>query len=424
MALKNRLDPQTLLALAVIFICFALRLVWIGDMEFKGDEKDIAQLIATLGTRPFQVGVTPSYHSGITPSAGFFYWVRWISLGATEPLTFGFAIALFNALSIAAPLWFLRHSRPALLGFTLSATSMAWVIHSRKIWNPDLVASWMSLSAMFLAMAIDAHFLKRRNLFLFLSGFTLVISGHMYLPGIFFGGLGTALAFIGVVLDFFPRSAQPNRFWLWGSLLGWITFIPYFALMLFHSESFFRPGASTPHLAWDQLWNIVKMEATLPTPYSIYSLYLRPALSWMRQYSPSLILELTVFWTLLSSVLGAFLFWICLIRMTCQWRKALQNPILLGALCLLLFTPIALFFMRLGTYIHYWLGVLPWVYYGMGWAVSSKGSSIKLQKTLKTAAWACCILSAIATVHFLILVHVNHGLPGEYGPAFHMQNGK
>jgi hypothetical protein len=105
-----------------------------------------------------------------------------------------------------------------------------------------------------------------------------------------------------------------------------------------------------------------------------------------------------------------------------HWREAARDPLVASALALLAGTPLVLFTIRLGNFLHYWLGVLPFAYYLVAWAVTYRADTAETRR-LNIAAWACCAISAVATFHLMLLVHQAGGLPGEYGPAYHLAPG-
>ena len=321
--------------------------------------------------------------------------------------------ALFNALSIAIPLWFLRKNRKAFLAFSMCAASMTLIMGSRKIWNPDLVAAWDCFALGFFAMAMQPRADRIQKVLMATSGFSLVMAGHMYLPGGVFALIVTGVASLWLFI-YERRSIFYS--WLTGCALGWLTFLPYFIAFL--------NTPHTPHLAQaytlGQLWPVLRMDALLPSPFGTYELYLKPIHQWMHANAPGLNYYLTLGWTILAMLVWVPLYWISLIRGARNWRSLLKEPLAVCSAAVLLGIPIALYAVRLGSFLHYWLGAFPFAYYFIAWAVCLQPESRNSMK-LYRVAWAACLISLVASLQIALLIHQMGGLPGEYGPSYSSQ---
>jgi hypothetical protein len=166
----------------------------------------------------------------------------------------------------------------------------------------------------------------------------------------------------------------------------------------------------------DQLLAAAHMGLTVHSSYDVYDLYLRPNAIWLNeQLSSSLLAKSTLLWIAISCVLGCTLFAASIIMAMRRQREVLHDPLLLTACGLLLTMPVALFLARLGTYIHYWLAVIPFFYYWIAWSVT-RGAAV-----WRWMAAVVCVTSWLAAISFAGLVHENQGLPGEYGRSFSSQ---
>jgi hypothetical protein len=91
-------------------------------------------------------------------------------------------------------------------------------------------------------------------------------------------------------------------------------------------------------------------------------------------------------------------------------RRALVTLSLMALACLL----------RLGSFPHYWLAVVPFALYVPARATLLV-TRVRLARILRAAMVGFGALSAIAALSFLALVHRHDGLPGEYGPSYRTQ---
>ncbi len=405
--------------LLLLLATFGLRLLWISDMEWKADEKATVAHIASLGERPWKPMAEVASHSGVAHPSGFLYLLRWGTLTRSEPIPLVAVVALLNALSIAIPLWLIRRSPRLVLAFAMCATSMMLILGSRKIWAPDLVAVWLCLGMGFFAAALEPgkRSQRKRLAYLALGGFFLPLSGQMYLPGVFYAGLFSAIAFAWLLWRAPRRLAWA---WLAGSIAGWLTLAPYFYAMIAQVPGTYAPGAAASHLEIKQLWAILRGELMLPSPGGVFVLYLKPGMDWLRQYYSGPAYYLTLAWTLAAAVLWIALWWATLIRTARNWRELGRDPLALTSAAVVAGIPVALFLARLGAHLHYWLGALPFAYYLAAWAAYLKPETRASQR-LTRLAWICCVLSAVATIQFMILVSQVRGLPGEYGQTYRSQ---
>jgi len=384
------------------------RCLWLTDMEYKSDEAATVRTLAGLAWKHWTPLAPLSKHSGIAHSSGFFY----LLFGITPnkgPITIVAAIALLNTIAIVVPLWCLRRTPKYFYTFALCATSLTLILGSRKIWTPDLQAAWVCASIA-LVGASSAASKQRSFLLAALAAFCLVMAGHMYLPGVFVAALGSLTVFIVYAIT---RRWMQCSGWAIGAAAGWSTFIPWAMAMFSHV-----PGSRAEHgpsltFSVDQLLAAARMGLTVQSSYDVYDRYLRPNTSWLNeQLASSLFAKSTLLWIVISCLLGCTLFTTSIIMVLRRRREVLRDPLLLTACGLLLTMPVALFMARLGTYIHYWLAVIPFFYYWIAWTVT-RGAVV-----WRWMVVAVCVTSWLAASSFAGLVHENHGLPGEYGRSF------
>jgi hypothetical protein len=114
------------------------------------------------------------------------------------------------------------------------------------------------------------------------------------------------------------------------------------------------------------------------------------------------------------------LFWSSIAIAARHWRSSFKDPMCVTSIAVWLGTGTALFITRLDSWLNYWFGVLPFVYYIIAWACYEAPES-RASGFMRKAAWAGSVLSFILILHFAVLVHQMRGLPGEYGPSYQSQ---
>ena len=208
------------------------------------------------------------------------------------------------------------------------------------------------------------------SLLLTLAGsFTLVVAGHMYLPAAYVAAVAGLVFFVTFATT---RSYWQLAGWTAGAIAGWSTFVPW-ALKVF-SEA---PGTrSKPQLINNfELSNWVSnqlMAFTIGTPFDVYDKYLRPNVNWLREHQHSHWVDWTLFWIYASTGVCLAMLCVAIWRSFAQWRWAIREPIIVTLLALLLSMPVLLFVTRLGSYIHYWFAVLPFIFYWLAWGISTR----------------------------------------------------
>ncbi len=421
-------------ALLIIFAAFALRLFWISDMEFKGDELGTLQYMTDLISKADYSPLSPiAENSGFSHSSGFFYFLKWISFGSKDPIWIATSIAVANALGIAIALWLNRQSKKSLVLFAMCATSLNLVLGSRKIWTPDLVPFWIYLFiGLFLfTFSSDAaenfkktppSFIKKFTLSL--SAICLILSGHMYIPGVCFALIGTVSVFTWLMWRRLSSLLLP---WSIGSILGWLTWFPYLISLWKQSSTAIKSNSHiaqsiTSSFHFIGFWHQLRYMLALPSPYGSLRLYLLKSLPEIQQTTSSpFLLNLTlivligtcVFWTL-----GFFLSWIQVIRLR---NKALKDGMLFVSISILFGTILALQIVKMGVHLHYWLGAIPFAYYIMAWAYENFSPILFSKFHIRKLAWLGMGGAIASVLLFFILVRQSGGLEGEYKKSYRTQ---
>lgn len=209
------------LAVAVILGAF-LRLVWVGDMEYKQDEKEIFKFSQQAGKgNPFPwLGMTSSV--GIkTP--GMNVWV-FMMLGKIfrvgEPTQLARAVQTLNIIAIVVLVGFalsavsVREREPWLWAAALASVNPLAVLFHRKIWQP-------SVFPVFSMLMLLGWWHRNRRWGAFLWGSIGVCLGQIQMAGFFM-----ALGFAAWTL-LYDRKTTLWRSWLCGTFLGALPLLPW-----------------------------------------------------------------------------------------------------------------------------------------------------------------------------------------------------
>ena len=407
------LPPRStlLLLLALSGILAVSRMAFLSDMEFKGDERIIVEIIASLGSHAWTPLAPVSNHSGLAHSSLVYYVMRFLSGSRIQPLSIAAGIALFNSIAILLPMWLLAGRRQYLLTFAMCVTSMALIFGSRKIWEPDLQAAWICLMIGFLGPGSERT--TRWSAALAGAGaFCLVMAGHMYLPAMFVAAVACAAILLSFVL---AKRWQLVRGWLVGAALGWATVVPWAVKMIAKAPGSSGASGADAHLHLADLWRALAMGITLPSPYAVYRLYLRSEIKELFAGPYDVTLTLTLICLGLACVAWMILVVAAVETTARRWREALRDSLVLAFAALVVCMPLALYLARLGTYLHFWFPVLPFSYYWIAWALTR---APRAQQWLRRLLVLGCATSLMAAVFLGCLVHENQGLPGEYGQSY------
>lgn len=380
-------------------------------MEFQADQAGTSLLISEIAHRPWSPISGFAGNSGIAHSTGFFYFVSWMSGGSRDPLVQVLSIALFNAFPIVLGLWFFRRNAVRFLAFAMMAVSPALVADSRKIWTPDLMAAWSTLSLFFFLKANEVRDgVKTQGrtdlgclILFFLSGVSGVMGGHMYLPGVLVAGIATVL-WSGWL---WVRDRKCAWAWMAGCGLGWATFIPYIFKLVFQTCEVIQGHGSPRKFSSTQILYFLETFLFLPTPLAPYKLYVGKALDAMWIRFPHGWVGILVFFAGVGFLIWTPLYWLSVGLLCRSWKSARQDPVVFLVAFLVPGLLLGLGFLKLAAiHLNYWLGVLPYLYYLLSWGIYRQA-----RRSYLIAAWAGvgCFLGFSGV--FLILAHLAGGVP-------------
>lgn len=230
----------------VIVFGLVLRLLWVGDMEYKADEAYVAG--HALGAHPWPVlGERSSVGVPNPPLGTWGYSLLSRVLDIHHPVGLARAVIVLNALALLGLCWLVlrvvpwREREQWQWSAALTAVNPVSILFSRKLWINTL------LPPLTLGLLL-AWFRRRCRSGSFVLGLLSLLLGQIHLSGFFFAG--------GIVLwtALFDRSSVRWRWWLCGAFLGSAPMIPWAIRVAEHAGNYASSGSFAPRPAFWFVW--------------------------------------------------------------------------------------------------------------------------------------------------------------------------
>ncbi|MFZ4401029.1 MAG: hypothetical protein ACOYO1_13410 [Bacteroidales bacterium] len=232
--MKETNQKQSVNIYLIFFFVLAgifLRILWVNDMEWKGDERIMykaAVKIAETGELP----ATGMKSGGGIENPGLSMWVfGFIAKFTTDPVkmvsivTFSNIIALLGFLILALKKFKADDREIWLWGIALAAVSPMAILFSRKLWAQDILP-------MLTFLIILGHQYRHKPWGAFIWGFIGAIVGQIHMSGFFFAfGLFAFTA----GYDYKNKLKSNWIFWILGSAIGAIGLIPWILYFVHHT---------------------------------------------------------------------------------------------------------------------------------------------------------------------------------------------
>lgn len=384
----------------IFLVASGFRLFRIELMEYKADETINVFLATQLAfNNPLPPGGTVSSVGILNPPL-FTYLLVPVTFLSTNPRDIAIAIALTNALGVCIFFFLVRryYTLPLALFSTLLLSLAPWpILYSRKIWTQDLI---FPLSVLFLFFLHEA-LLRKRKVFWLLCGISLAFLAQLHM-----GNVLIILLFLGYsLLRQLPLS------WKWflsGLALGSIPLLPY---LLFQFQSCIGCSAYTASshplnlslllhfLLPMELIGIANFGAMFGVDYPVFLNQYYP-LGWIRYLQPLFIL---------ATVAGGILYWR-------ENKKLRIIPYLFFS------TPFVFMLLRLDTFAHYYLSLLPIASFFIGYCFTkmylNQNTILKLVSIVLFGFVLCCFV--IFDIAFFRFLSEHKSLKGDYGNSFLM----
>ncbi len=251
----------------ILLAGLALRLIWVGDMEYKEDEDYMFRRLMSVGvSEPWPwLGIASGVHVR-NPALSVWVFVGLGKiLGVTEPTGLcrivqclniaALALLVLTALRLVAA----REREPWLWAAALAAVNPFAVMYHRKIWA-------QSVLPFFCVLFLMAWLRRDRRGGAFAWGLVGAALGQIHMSGFFF-------AFALAAWTFFADRARPRwRPWLAGSFLGALPLIPWVVhLATFSSgNAIFRGWEEAAQLKFWVFWLTDPIGLHLGNPLGVH----------------------------------------------------------------------------------------------------------------------------------------------------------
>jgi hypothetical protein len=384
-----------------------MRLVWVGDMEFKGDEAHMFHR-AEAGHWPW-LGLS----SGVgLPNPGMSVWV-FVALsrlfGLHNPTSLDRGVEGLNIAALLLLLVFVlrevsgREREAWLWGTALVALSPPAILFSRKIWA-------QSVLPFFSTLLLIAWWRRRNRGAAFAWGVLGAGLGQIHMSGFFFaGGLAAWTAL-------FDRRSARWKPWLLGTLLGSLTLIPWIHDVVGHSGPSDRSLGHIAGLGFWRLWvgHPLALDMHMSFGSHFGSFLASPHIGDAATHGVALCYAVMLACAAFIAVGAVRALW-----SDRRWRELFvgretQTSFLLSAGLWgfgLLLTLTAVFIYR-----HYLIVafVLPFMWFA--WL------ALMRPRVGRRVLTVLCVAEALLSVQFLAYIHEHHGVRGgDYGISYDAQ---
>ena len=243
--LKRKWSRRHLAMAAIFLIACLLRLSWVEDMEYKGDERYTFEVTQRAGvTEPWPLLGMPTGVGTLNPGMSVWEFIAMKKLfGITTPVGLARAVIFFSLLGIALLLWIAetsaaRERKEWLWATALGAVHPYEVQLHRKIWT-------LSTFPLLTASMILFFRYRARNWAAFALGCVGSIMGQIHLSGFFFTGA------MGLWAMAFDRQFKKVAFLL-GGVIGSLPLIPWIPTLF--SKDHPHPGYDYLRIFQPKFW--------------------------------------------------------------------------------------------------------------------------------------------------------------------------
>lgn len=388
--------PSGLLFWLVLLIPVVLRFLWPFDIEWKGDEKEMIRLAGDAISQGHVPGLGMKNGVGFY-NAGFsvlpFIPLVWIS---NHPVFISMAVMFLNVLALAF-MWYISgkyipQTQIFRAGILLAAVNMMAVLFSRKIWAQDLIP-------VFIALIWYLHLARKNYGFDLLAGICIALAGQLHLSGFFLG-----FGFIFSLYLFKKASLRSIAVIIAGVFVGMIPALPWINYLMNGA------GASDASLS-----NILKFEFFLHLLTDTLGINVHyplgnDTMKFLRGYY-----YLPLVAGILIAITTLFSLWAVYIRLFQRhhgdrlWKPDISFYVwgfilIPGILLTISGTPVRS---------HYLIGCMPFAHIAF--------SSLLLKAGTKYY-WTVWTAQLIITLFFMVYVHTNCDISGDYGTPFRCVN--
>lgn len=393
------------------------RLLWLSDVEYKGDEAWTFNAVQSFwATHRWPAVGMPS--SAGFPNAGLSLWL-FIAISAVlpsiDPLALTRAVQLLNIvalLGLGAFAWRVvraEEREPWLWALALVAVNPLAVLFSRKLWPPELLP-------LFVEAFLLGWWYRRRWWGALMWGAVGALLGQIQLTGFLF-----TAAFLGASL-LGERGKIAWRSWMCGNLLGFLPMLPWLVSLAEGAKVEGAPALQnllTPLIDWIGLAFGFALPYALGKDFPLFLAYPSVAGHALHLGAVLLILAGAVVVALLTR------FFVQLRARPAQAIATLCGgamPTTLALNAVFFGYGFALLLMLQPIFLHYfiiafffpslWVAVL---------AQAGTGATPNARRTMRRLLAALVVIEACLTFLFLDYIQVAQHIDGDYGTAYGAQ---
>jgi hypothetical protein len=403
---------------AAIVAGIAFRLIWIDDIEYKGDEAwmvDYVRAFWHTGTWSL-VGMISSAGPGL-PHPGLGPWL-FLAISAflpsAGPLELVRSIEAINIITIILMVLFARYAvdrserEPWLWAVALMSVNPLAVIYSRKLWAMDTLP-------LFTLVMLCGWWYRDRRWGAFVWGLVGALLGQIHLTGFVF-----AAPFLGVVL-FFDRRSTRWLAWFAGSLLGAIPLLPWLVVIAegigpLNPAHFNNPIVPFGH--WINFALGIDLFKALGDDFTSFLGF--PKIGLYSSYLATLLLAgiVVIFAILMRRLIHQFHLDR---RSTAALLLGTRTPTSLALDAGLIGYCALLAVMSQPTYLHYMIIALPLLALWVAWIARVGAGPGPSMVSARRLLAALVVSQAGVTMLFLAYIHQTQVIHGDYGTTYGSQ---
>jgi hypothetical protein len=420
---SDRLGPPWRWGLIAALAAGALmRLIWVQDIEYKGDEAWTFERVVNAGRgEPFPLLGLPTSLEFRNPGMSIWPFVALGRVVAVDtPTDLARAIQVVNVGALLALTYFaLRYVGGAqrelwLWAAALAAVNPFTVLFQRKIWPP-------SIAPLLCVVWLGSWWRREHRGGAFVCGLLGALLAQIHLSGCFFvaGVMGWALVF--------DRRRVAWSSWLAGSLCGLLALVPWLAYAMREAAAWPARARFWTHLPQPKFWSYWLSEPFgISLHYSLgadFAAFLRaPWWDGRPTYAVGALHVVAVGLAVAIALRAALAVW----RQRDEWRGLVigtRSPTAFTVSAALFGYGIALNAACLHVHRHYTLIAFPLTFvFAAQLALSPARTGALWRRRARVLLVALCLVQALISASFLTYVHYREdAIRGDYGASYAVQ---
>lgn len=387
---------------------FYLRLNYISDMEYKGEERLVYESGARIATLKEFPLTSETCSIGIPNPPLFNYMIALYAFIGKTPVGATVCIASLNALAVLAFYLFIRKRFSPFIAWSSSfllATTPWAVIYSRKIWCPDPIAAF----SIFMMISAQKVFDEKKPVFWIPLSISAIILLQLHYSSLF---LVFAIPLVMAINRFRP-TARDIKYMVICLIVCIFSFLPLLVYCLKNMGPLAAEFGNRGYLSLPlhlrifesakgimQITTGLAMRRTLGNDIALFNSFLGGT-----------------FIVVISQILYTLSIIFFIIGIAYALKKIKENFILRYSI-IILFS--AIFYMtfistRTGGYFFFITYPIPFIFIALGMECLNRK---RIQTYLMTSL---ILMNIYITLSFENFIHINGGSTGDYGVAYRCQ---